>query len=79
MAESEHSTFLCVCKGLLAIGPKDVPDEKLYHELISVAKTLQLNEMEIAYWACWLDTCSWKDPALDYKKLLRITAFQIKV
>ena len=74
MLESEHSSELL----LTILEPKDLPEDNLQHEVIAIARQLQMNEIEIAYWSLWLDTFKWHDPALDFKKLLRVTAFQIK-
>jgi len=54
-------------------------NEVLLSEVIKVSRLANLNAMEIVHWSLLLDNCEWKDEELNYKKLLRVTALQIKV
>ena len=47
--------------------------------LTELAKQLQMNELELTYWALVLEKYKWTDPQINIQELLRVTAFQIKV
>ena len=51
----------------------------MYEDLVEIAKLLQFNDVEISYWALWVDKHNWSDPPMDTTQFLIVTAFHVKV
>lgn len=75
MIKSEYSNLVI----LIVLGIQDINEDSLLAEIASIVEMTNMNDLEITYWSLLLDKYQWQDSTLNYKKFLKITAFQVKV